>query len=123
MVQPFCHENDMFDVQHFARCSYEEGSNVKAKHMYQVVRNRRACIPKECSCEKQMPLNSQQLGDLGAHPFDMAFEIAKMVCIFEELETLKCMMFQKFAEKREVLGKIFSFEISKIWIPIIPMFL
>ena len=102
MVQPFCHENDMFDVQHFARCSYEEGSNVKAKHMYQVVRNHRTCIPKECSCEKQMPLNSQQLGDLGAHPFDMAFDIAQIVCIFEELKTLRCMMrcmiLQKFAK-------------------------
>ena len=67
-VQAYCRMWGLRYVCDVPRCSYDNEVTVTAKHLYRIASSIVTFAPRQCTCLKQMPLNSQSLEGLGKYP-------------------------------------------------------
>ena len=67
-VQAYCRMWGLRYVCDVPRCSYDNEVTVTAKHLYRIASSIVMFAPRQCTCLKHMPLNSQSLEGLGKYP-------------------------------------------------------
>ena len=80
VLQACLDKSNMVSCAYFSRCAYDPSEKIRAKHVYRIQSNFSLSSPLECSCDRHLPLEQQNLSALGSYPVKMAEVIVDQIC-------------------------------------------